>query len=53
MDKEPSDSWAKGIVAMSEHRLKYPLDDIDPILMPGVNPNISCIYIFFVEEKGC
>ena len=38
---------------MSIYRLDYPLDDTDPIVMPKVNPEKSCIYIFFIEDKGC
>ncbi len=38
---------------MTKFRLKHPLDDIDPLIMPGVNPEESCIYIFFIDGKGC
>jgi hypothetical protein len=38
---------------MSKYRLEHPLDDTDPIVMPGVNPERSCIYIFFIDGLGC
>ena len=38
---------------MSIYRLDYPLDDVDPLIMPSVNPEDSCIYIFFIDGKGC
>jgi hypothetical protein len=38
---------------MTKYRLEYPLDDIDPLIMPGVDPEQACIYIFFIDGKGC
>jgi len=38
---------------MSKYRLEHPLDDTDLLIMPDVNPEESCIYIFFIDGQGC
>ena len=37
---------------MSKYRLDAPLEDVDPLIMPGVNAEKPCIFIFFIDGKG-
>ncbi len=42
----------EGTIRLSKYRLDAPLEDVDPLIMPGVNAEKPCIFVFFIDGKG-